>query len=102
MTELELYKYLTDNGIEKCIYHNGAGVEDASEFSGKQWNSWEIIVFIPLCKLEELCELIGSENFDDFRIGMEMGYRYVAFDLLQVMSLFDIDPKNIFPRKEEV
>jgi hypothetical protein len=80
MTELQLYKFITDNHIE---YH------------------WDIVkhdvwMFIPFHHLYDFNKMLGSGITDEDGIECIMKDGYICFEMVQVCEYFDIDPENVF------
>lgn len=99
MTELEIYKFITKNGIEcrwqEC-YHRAT-------LHSKEQTNQQLFIWIPACLLEEFCDLLGYSAFDD---GGDCettlcynGYTCVSnFD--EVLELYDIDAEKVFPKSD--
>ena len=97
MTELEIYKFVTDNDIE-CRwqeYYHHATLHSKGPI-GQQLYLW-----VPAYLLEEFCDLLGCSAFDD---GGDCettlcsgGYTCVSnFD--EVLELYGIDAEKVFPK----
>lgn len=88
MTELQLYKFINNNG---CEWH---------------WNpDGHLIVFISHYYLKDFCDMLGRDVFDDGGLSCE---QYlcpdgdVALDEFErILEYFDIKPENVFPKEEE-
>lgn len=91
MTELEIYKFVTENDIE-CHWE---------ETYRKVETTYQLFVWIPPEYLREFCELLGYSAFDD---GGDCettlcynGYTCVS-NLDEVLELYGIDAEKVFPK----
>jgi len=82
MTELELYKFITDNEVE---YH---------------WHNEEVYAFVSTWDIEKFNELLGSNILDDDGIKCTMKNKYFAFEMTEICSYFGIEADNIFVDKK--
>jgi len=82
-TELELYKFITENKIE---YH---------------WNADEkCYAFIDYDLLQEFSSILGSSVFDDDGLECVMKDGYIAFEMVNICERIDVDEKKIFTEVE--
>lgn len=84
MTELQLYKFITENDIE---WHAG-------ENNGEP----DIIIFIYTWDIKEFCTLI--ENRMDEGIECRLMNGYIAVWMRSVCEYFDINFSNVFKGEE--
>jgi hypothetical protein len=82
MTELQLYKFVTNNDLE---YH---WIETEMDF----------YLFIPIYLLKEWNELLGESIMDDSGITCVMKNSYFCFEMSDICEYFDIDMANIFEK----
>ena len=82
MTELKLYKFITENNIE---YH---------------WYDNEIYMFVNIYLIEEFNKLFTSDIFDDGGIPCTMKNGYFGFKMIDICEYYNIEPENIFINKE--
>ncbi len=81
MTELELYKFVTDNKIEYHWNHNNT----------------ECYLLINNHLINDLHKLLNDSNMlDDDGIKCVMRNGYFGFEMVEICEYFDIEPKNIF------
>lgn len=93
MTELEIYKFITDNDIECHWYW--------IHIYGKEKNEPRLYIWIPAYLLKEFCELLGQSAFEDDGYCettlCHNGYICVNnFD--KVLELYGIDAEKVFPK----
>ncbi len=85
MTELQLYKFIHDNGIE---YHYDSGKKI---FYG----------FIEYYHIGDFVELMGNASyFDDGGVEVTWKGNYIAVNLTDICEYFCIDEDNIFDKTE--
>ena len=80
MKELDLYKFINNNGIEH------------------QWEGYDrvmLLAWIPFRLLDEFAEICGYGAFDEGGIECHLQYEYVCLDLVEVCDYFGIDPERI-------
>lgn len=88
MTELQLYKFINNNG---CEWH---------------WNpDGHLIIFISHYHLKDFCDMLGRNAFDDDGLPCE---QHLCADgdialngFENVLEYYDIEPENVFPKDEE-
>lgn len=82
MTELKLYKFITENNIEwhKELLRN---VPD-------------IVIFCPFNTIEQLHELLDQTIFDDEGIKCHMKDGYLAIWIAEICEHYDIEIDNVF------
>ena len=80
MTELELYKFITDNELE---YH---WVKDNTD----------VILFVEIRYIEDFNEMLGYNAMDESGIECRMKYKYFCFYMNDICEYFGIEIKNIF------
>lgn len=83
MTELALFKFITDNDIEYHWSHDRK----------------EIYAFINFSDLKEFNELIGDNIMED-GLDCVMKYRYICFEMIHICDHHAIDPENVFTQKD--
>ena len=82
MTELALYSFIYDNGIE---YH---------------WtNDLDVIIFVYIRDLDEWKDILGSHIFDEEGIRCTMKDGYFCFEMKDICEHFDIELSNIFNKE---
>lgn len=88
MTELQLYKFVTEKG---CEWH---------------WDyDNHLVLFVSPCDLKEFCKMLGRYVFDDGGLNCEQhlcpdgDLALVEFE--NILEYFDIEPENVFPKNEE-
>lgn len=99
MTELEIYKFVTENDIEcrwQEIYHHTTP-------NNPEHTTMDLFIWIPAYLLEDFCELLGESAFDD---GGDCettlcsgGYTCVS-NFNYVLELYDIDAEKVFPKEK--
>lgn len=88
MTELQLYKFVNNNGCEW------------------RWNpDGHLVIFVSHYCLNDFCQMLGRDAFDDGGLNCE---QYLCadgdvalFEFENVLEDFDIEPENVFPKEEE-
>ena len=82
MTELNLYKFITETN---CEYHNydNNGTPD-------------IILFVNMHFIERFNKLLGSGILDEGGIECVMKDGYICFRMKDICEYFDIEMKNVF------
>lgn len=83
MTELELYKFITDNDVEYHCYSES-----------------KIFAMINLCDIEEFNKLLGNSILDDEGLECIMKDGYFCFEMGYICEYFGIDSENIFFAKD--
>ena len=84
MTELEIYKFVTDNGLEyNPVYIYKSEIR-------------ELWLFIPNNLLDDFDKLLGHNITDDDFVTAVFKGKYCCFDMLPILEYFDIDFKNVF------
>ena len=85
MSDIELYKYIAENGIE---WHWGSnkGEED-------------VIIFPNFYQLDSFCKLVGSFTFDDDGIDCVLQDGYLAIWMNSICEDNDIELINVFNKK---
>ena len=86
MTELELYKYVTDNKIEWHRQDN-QGTPD-------------IIMFPRTFEIADFADLLSAGHFDDGGIECRMMSGYFAFWMNDICEYYGIDINNVFTGEE--
>lgn len=88
MTELQLYKFINDNG---CEWH---------------WNpDGHLTIFISPYYLKDFCAMLGRCVFDDGGLNCDQ-YLHSDGDVVldkfeNILEYFDIEPENVFPKNQE-
>ena len=88
MTELELFKFTTENSIENHWYIT-------NDKDGNK-ESETIIYFLYFFQLDEFIKLIKGCNLSDSPINCKLMDGYIGFDILPICEYFGIDPENVF------
>ena len=83
MTELSLYKFITENSIE---YHYSNDRKD-------------IHAFIPIWNLKDWNILLGTRITSEDALECHLKGDYLCFEMIAICEYFNIDHKNVF--KEE-
>lgn len=87
MTELELYKYITENKIE---YH-----------WFKKDGEKDVWLCIPFNELEEFRDLLTLGLFDDEGLEVHMKDYYVVVTMNYICDYYDIEITNVFGEPKE-
>ena len=95
MTELQLYKFVTNNDIE---YHW------KKKHSAKQENLTddeknEVLLFVNIRNLEEFNKLLRTSIQDEEGINCTMKQGYFVFCMDYICDYFDIKLENVFTNK---
>ena len=98
MTELQLYKYITDKCIETHIYKNGAEKLDLSELTDDNYWEWKVYMFPYIWQLQDFIDMCSATLFDDEGLECVLKQDYICIDLLPIMGHYGIEPTNIFPK----
>ena len=86
MTELDLYKFVSEHDIE---YHWINKKED-------------VILFIPVWLCKDWMELLGSRIMDEDGIECNMKDKYFCFQMKEICDYFGIwELKNVFKEDKE-
>jgi hypothetical protein len=83
MTELELFKWITDNNIE-WHWEDNDGADD-------------VIIFVNDHQLEGFFELVDSSFFDDV-FTCVLRYRYLAIWIAKICDYYGIELEAIFDK----
>ena len=83
MTELQLYKFITENNIE---YH---------------WYEDEVIVFIPFYLLEDLTKMLGYGAFDGDVLDCKLKYDSICVAINDFCDYFGINMENVFEKGDK-
>lgn len=81
MTELELYKFVSDNELE---YH---------------WNDKEVYLFISVYRIADFNEMLGWHIMDERGIECTMKDKYLVFSMSDICDYFGININNVFTNK---
>lgn len=96
MTELALYRYIADNGIETHIYRNGRSMVDMSEWTEDNHKQWKVYIF-PLCsQLQAFVDICSEGIFEYEGVECTLKRGYVAIDLNEIMSYYGLEPNVVF------
>lgn len=87
MTELELYKFINDNGIEYHYYN----CYDKNK---------KIMMFVNIYDIDEFNKLLGKRIMEEEGINCVMKYGYFCFEMIEICEYFDIVPENVFTKKD--
>lgn len=82
MTELELYKFVEENGIE---FH---------------WNGDDVYMFVDCRDTKDFTELLGSGILDESGIECRMKEGYFCFEMKDICDYFGIELENVFKKEE--
>ena len=82
MTELELYKYITDNDIDHA------------------YNGDEVVIWLYHWQIEDFCAFIGSYVLSEGGIEVMLQENYIALSINGICEHFNIDIKNVFKNEE--
>lgn len=80
MSELELYKFCQHKELD--------------------WRGNELILWIDFNDIGEFTDLIGYDHFCEGGMEVTLLHTCIAFDLVDICESYDIEPTNIFPKKE--
>lgn len=83
MTELDLYKFITENELEI------------------DWRGKELVVWIPFYYLKDFTDMVGYSYFSEGGIDVNLQSDYIALDIADLCEHFGISTENIEPRKDE-
>lgn len=83
MTELDLYKFVSDNEIE---YH---------------WHDDNVIIFVSVWRIEQWSKLLGHGIMDEEGIECRMKYNYFCFWMKDICGYFGIELSNVFKNEQE-
>ncbi len=86
MTELSLYKYINDNGIEWHRRDND-GTPD-------------VIIFPYYFQIEDFKKMLSNSLFDDGGIECRMMDGYFAFWMKDICEYYDVDIDKVFVGEE--
>ena len=86
MTELDLYKFITNNEVEWHKTHYDYG------------NRTEVVIFVNLWDIKEFGELFGSDGIvnDDGGIPCHLKEGCYAFEMANICDYYDIDIDKVF------
>ena len=87
MTELELYKFINDNGIEYHYYN----CCDKNK---------KIMMFVNIYDIDEFNKLLGKRIMEEEGINCTMKCGYFCFEMIEICEYFDIVPENVFTEKD--
>ena len=82
MSELELYKFVSDEMLE-YNHHENRGEKD-------------VILFVPFYQLEDFNKLLGEGITEESGIECTMKHNYLYFWMKGICDYFDIDVHNVF------
>ena len=80
MTELQLYRYINENGVE-TNYNEG---------DPPTWYAW-----ISHSDISEFCELLGHKYLADAEIDVRLLMNHICIDLYPICEHFEINPQNL-------
>lgn len=83
MTELQLYKFIQENGIEI------------------DWHGKQLIIWIDFRSLEEFTKLLDYNYLADGGMEVALMQDGIAFDLVPLCEYFGIEPMNILGRGDD-
>ena len=83
MTELKLYKFITDRGLETSSYENIR-------------NEKVYLLFVNNAHIVEFHKLLSPSIFDDDGIECKMKDGYFAFDIGYICEYYDVDIEEVF------
>ena len=89
MTELQLYKFITDNNLEWNAYQDY--VEDIEK----------VLLFVPFWLVDEFSKLLGASIFDDEGLECVMKDGYFCFHMIHICEYFGIEIENVFKKPEQ-
>lgn len=80
MTELQLYKFCEDKGLD---WRN---------------NNTELILWIPFWQLEDFTKMIGYNYLSEGDVEVTLLDDCIALDVVDLCEHFDIEPENIMEK----
>lgn len=83
MTEIQLYKFINDNGIEWAWDMNKRGEND-------------VLAWVPFWELEDFAKLVGSSFFADGNIGCVLLDSCIVIYMEQICDHHGIDIEKVF------
>jgi hypothetical protein len=95
MTELDLYKFITNNEVEWHKTHYGLEWLKTHYDYGSQT---EVVIFVNLWDIKEFGELFGSDGIvtDYEGIPCYLKEGRIAFEMANICDYYDIDINKIF------
>lgn len=92
MTELELYKFVTNNSVEYHWHkeHNGKHEDDKTE----------VLLFVDILYIAEFNKMLGTHILDEEGLDCTMKQGYFVFKMKYICEHFDIELINVFTDKE--
>ena len=78
MTELELYRFITDHNVERSK------------------NEDTILVWIYHFLIDDFVKLCWWSTFDEWWLDIRLQEDYICLDITSICECHDIDPDNIF------
>jgi len=88
MKALELYKFITENGVE---WH-----------SGNNRGQNDIVIFPLVSQIEDFIKIISSSNIDDEGIDCILQDGYFVFWMRALCEYNDIELSEVFDKDEEI
>lgn len=96
MTELALYRYIADNGIETSIFRNGRSMDDMSQWTEDNHRQWKVYMFPTCSQLQSFVDICSEGIFEDEGIECILKRGYVALDLNEIMAYYGLNPNEVF------
>ena len=86
MTELEIYKFVTENNLE----YNAVVPSSFSNLLDELW------LFVPNYLLDDFDKILGHNITDDDFVTAVFKGDYCCFDMLPILEYFGINYENVF------
>ena len=87
MTELQLYKFVTENSLEYHWYKNDKDKE-------------EVFLFVPSYYVEEFNKMFDYTILDEYGLKCTMKEGYFVFEMEYICGFYDIEMENVFTNKD--
>lgn len=88
MTELSLYKFITDNILETSTYENIL-------------NERVYLLFVNNRNISDFHKLFSPSTFDDDGVECKMKDGYFVFDMKEICEYHDVDVEEVFNALKE-
>jgi hypothetical protein len=89
MTELELYKFVHNAGLE---YHWHERNDNN--------NAHDVLLFVPIYWIKDFNDLLGYQIMAEEGIECTMKHGYFCFWMKDICDHFDITPANVFDQEK--
>jgi len=93
MTELDLYKFVTNNSVEYHWHKEHKRNEESDEKT-------EVLLFVNILDIAEFNKMLGTHILDEEGLDCIMKQGYFVFKMKYICEHFDIELINVFTDKE--